>query len=169
LAGSAGGGKAGGAGVPIPVTKDQLEAATAAAAAAAASARITAAAAAAFLCVSVGALADGLPRSSAHLPSSAGLEDRWRSSRRLLGASWSNLLLVTSNDTELEKLKKRLQFVMYCIDRFVSRKKNRSLTLWDLKSSIPDSRFVLSGARQWHPGIAGLSILASPLPKCFKS
>jgi hypothetical protein len=28
--------------------------------------------------------------------------------------------LSTSNDTELEKLKKRLQFVMYCIDCFVS-------------------------------------------------
>jgi hypothetical protein len=26
----------------------------------------------------------------------------------------------TSNDTELEKLEKRLQFVMYCIDCFVS-------------------------------------------------
>jgi hypothetical protein len=26
----------------------------------------------------------------------------------------------TSNDTELERLKKRLQFVMYCIDCFVS-------------------------------------------------
>jgi hypothetical protein len=54
----------------------------------------------------------------------------------------------TSYDTELEKLKKRLQFVMYCIDCFVSWKKNWSLTLLDFKSLIPDSCFVPSGTHQ---------------------
>jgi hypothetical protein len=38
----------------------------------------------------------------------------------ILGGAAAAVGAGTSNDTELEKLKKRLQFVMYCIDCFVS-------------------------------------------------
>jgi hypothetical protein len=67
----------------------------------------------------------------------------------------------TSNDTELEKLKKRLQFVMHCIDCFVSRKKNRSPTLLDFKSSIPDSCFVLAVRAVLLPSNARLAAEAT--------
>jgi hypothetical protein len=44
----------------------------------------------------------------------------WMSCARDVIARKETPTVGASNDTELEKLKKRLQFVLYCIDCFVS-------------------------------------------------
>jgi hypothetical protein len=65
----------------------------------------------------------------------------------------------TSNDTELEKLKKRLPFVMYCIDCFASWKRKLESHTFG-RSSVVSSQYVLAIV---------LHLLPADAPRGFES